>query len=256
MTESHSASSVRLSVGALIRVPDSEGRTVARVVAAGQPLPFEKEEDIPEALRGFIVAEGDDAADALDPLVTLNRQLGERYGVDGRLHRRGRALARQAAIMEAEAEQEEREADERANTKLPEATVEQLEDSHSAYIARQLAEAEILARRGDELHEHLLARQDEQQFDANGFPVDEQVSVIAPTPAEERENADEKHSTRHRVRRYVKRGSSFKRAEEKSAKLEPGEPVFVKHEAGMREIGVVDDDGSLPVAHDEEEKTK
>jgi hypothetical protein len=158
-------SGIRLSVGALIRVPDSDGRLVARVVAAGEPLPYTSLEDVPEALRGFVVEDGDiDEQD--DPLVTLNRVLGERYGVDdrGRLHRKGRKLLRQAEEMLRE-QQEQELAIEALERPLPEETEQHLQDSHDAAVAQQLAQAEISAQRADELHSHLLEEQDEQLDD-------------------------------------------------------------------------------------------
>ena len=139
----------------------------------------------------------DDAndVDALDSIAQLSFTLGEVYGLDerGRLHRRARDLVRQAAELERAAQERELIREE-LDAPLPQATVEHLQDSHDAAIAQQLAQAEISARRADELHDHLVTQQ-EEQLEADSDLVDEQVSpAVYSTPAEElaeqRENAD------------------------------------------------------------------
>jgi hypothetical protein len=187
-----SASGIRLTVGALI------GK---QLFAAGTPLPYTALEDVPEALRSFVVSKDDDDADKLEPLAQFSFQLGVHYGLDsnGRLRRHARDLARQAAELEAVAQEQELIRETIEDARLPEETVEQLQDSHDADIAQQLAQAEISARRADELHDHLVTQQDEQEFDADGLPVDEQVSpTVEPSYSEElveeREGADARHS--------------------------------------------------------------
>ena len=120
---------------------------------AGDPLPVERAEDLPEILRPLVVSrelEPEEPGEA-----RANFQMGEIYRVtdDNRL---GRRLQRQVAQMEAATEEQDW-IEEQLDAPLPEEVASALQDSYESDVARQAAQAGADARRADELADSVAA---------------------------------------------------------------------------------------------------
>jgi hypothetical protein len=112
---------------------------------AGDPLPVSAE-NLPDSLRPFVVtdSEPEPAEES-----KANFELGVTYQMTSEGHR-GRALGRQAAQLQADAE---RQAEEELSTPLAPEIEEALEDQHEEAVGFQIAEAEIRAKWRDAAHD-------------------------------------------------------------------------------------------------------
>lgn len=173
----------------------------------GDPLPVERVEDLPEQLRPLVVT-GEPEADQEPGEVHGSYDLNTVYRVtdDDRL---GRRLQRQAAKLEAAAEEQEW-IEEEADAPLPPEVAEALQDTHAADVARQAAQAGAVARAADD--------------------IADAVAAAAEPPT-----------------LYVKRGGRHY-APALKARLKPGEEVFIKDPADgpFQFIGTTDSRADLP----------
>jgi hypothetical protein len=107
-------------------------------IRAGDPTPYEREENLPEAMKAF-VATGNETP--FDP--------GERdiYALS--------PAARRAVRQYEAAAAEKAWAEEVADTPLPPETAAVLEDEHAAHIGRLLRQAEVNARLADDAYKQI-----------------------------------------------------------------------------------------------------
>ena len=180
-----------------------------------EPLPVERVEDLPEILRPLVVSdvpedEGEGQPD--DGPRNIAFQLNTPYGVDkdGRLTRaHQRKVDREVAELEAKNAQQEWIEDELASAELPPEIAEDLQAKHDDAVAFAKAQAEVDARRADEVADAAIAAQEPVQM-------------------------------------YVRRGDRHY-APAGSARLKPGEDVFVRQPSGRFHcIGTTDGHAELP----------
>jgi hypothetical protein len=182
---------------------------------AYDPLPFSRVEDLPENLRALAVTGPEPEEDDEEPNDgprNVAFQLNTPYGVDedGRLTRaHRRKVDRQVAELEAKNAQAEWIEDELASAELPPEIAEDLQAKHDDAVAFAKAQAEVDARRADEVADSIIAAQD------------------PPTL-------------------FVRRGSRHYAPAHKT-RLKPGEPVFIRKPEGRFEcIGETDGHSQLP----------
>ena len=196
------AAAIRISTNTILN---------GRFFNAGEPLPVERIEDLPENLRPLVVT-GEPEAEAEEPNKPRGSfETGVIYEMtdDGRL---GRALRRnvqrQVAELEAENEREEWIEAEAASAELPPTIAESLQAEHENSVA--LAAAQLAA-------------------DANRADAVSDAAAAAELP-----------------RMYVRRGSRHYSPADK-ARLQPGEDVFTRQPDGHFEcIGTTDGNAELP----------
>jgi len=179
-----------------------------KFIPAGEPVPYERVEDLPPNLRP-LVATGDEEFYSHSERLIYNQQPPEpgpvvfqqTGGGSQWQARRVAAGLHQQAWAEEQAE---------AANALPAETEEALEAAHAKHSA--LAKAQI-------------------QFNRD------QVDAAYERAAQEAESRT--------VQLFVKRGGDFGRVER--ARLKPGEPVFVRRENGQYEVvGEIDSRGQPP----------
>jgi MoxR-like ATPase len=110
-----------------------------KFIRAGDPLPYEREEDLPEAMKAFI-ASGNEAP----PFNPAERDI---YSMHPAARRAVRKLEMQAAHKEF--------AEQIASAPLPEDVQAALEDSHNITIGRAKAQAEYNAKLTDDVYKQL-----------------------------------------------------------------------------------------------------
>ena len=179
---------------------------------AGEALPFEHVEDLPESLKGLVATEADPA-----PWTPAERNIYYRddqgpepgeaviYQATGG----GQWVRRQAAqLASGLQEQIYAEQEAQAANKLSPELEEVLQDSHDKHIALTKAQMEASQRLTDAIYEDAAQRAEPQKF-------------------------------------YVKRGAVY--VDARKAKVKPAENVFVKRSSGEYEcVGVADSEGQLP----------
>ena len=122
---------------------------------AGDPLPFERAEDLPENLRPLVVTGEPEEPDD-QPRGAFQLNTAYQVTSDGRL---GRQVQRQIAQMEAEAEEEEW-LEEEASRPLPPEVAESLQQDHEAHVGLQAAQMAAAARRADDIADAAIAAQE------------------------------------------------------------------------------------------------
>jgi hypothetical protein len=171
----------------------------------GEPLPVASAADLPDNLKPLVVTEPEAEEEPNEPRGSFETGVVYEMTSDGRL---GRAVRRQAAVMEAAA-QEDEWIEEQMDAPLPPQIAESLQEAHESSVARQAAQAAADTARAD------------QASDA---------AAAASEPP----------------RLYVKRGSRHYAPADK-ARLKPGEPVYVRQpEGGLECIGTTDSKAELP----------
>jgi hypothetical protein len=114
----------------------------------GEPLPFERVEDLPPNLRPLVLTTEVEPAGARGSF-----QLNTPYevGDDNRLGRRWqRRMERAAAEMETENRREEWLEEQAASAELLTEVAQELEEEHKRRVGLQVAQAQADARRSDE----------------------------------------------------------------------------------------------------------
>jgi hypothetical protein len=177
-----------------------------------EPLPVERIEDLPPNLRPLVVSDvPEDEEPAVGPR-NIAFQLNTLYGVDadGRLTRaHQRKVDREIAELEAKNAQQEWIEDELDSAELPPSIAEDLQAKHDDAVAFAKAQAEVDARRADEVADAAIAAQEPVQM-------------------------------------YVRRGDRHY-APARSARLKPGEDVFIRQPSGRFHcIGTTDGHAELP----------
>ena len=176
----------------------------------GEPLPFTRVEDLPAILQPLVVTGDPEAEEPNIPRGSYQTGVIYEMTEDGRL---GRALRRnvqrQIAQLESENERAEWIEAEASGPELPESIAADLQASHENAVAHAKAQAEVDARRADE--------------------VSDAAAAAAEPP-----------------RMYVKRGSRHY-APIGTARLKPGEPVFIREPGGRFQfVGETDGNAQLP----------
>lgn len=130
----------------VVQVADTPGG--GRFIEAGEPSPYHDIDEVPVNLRPFIVTDDEPEPDEES---NIRFELGVVYQMmsDGR---RGRALNRQVAQMEAEAERQAW-AEDVLDMPLRADIADAVEDQNAASIGRQMAEMETRARWLDSANE-------------------------------------------------------------------------------------------------------
>jgi hypothetical protein len=198
---------------AIIRISDNTilaGKFYSRY----EPLPVERVEDLPLILQPLVVSgpepEGEEPDDSQPRNAMFEMNTLYQVDPDGRLGRQlQRRVQRQVAELEAAAQEADWIEEEISAAELPASIAAELEDSHRADVERQKAQAAVDARRSDEASDAAATSLKPPQF-------------------------------------FVRRGSRHY-TPIGSARLKPGEPVFIRKPEGRFEfIGETDSKGSPP----------
>jgi hypothetical protein len=177
---------------------------------AYEPLPFARAEDLPENLRPLVVTGEPEPEEPNIPRGNFETGVIYEMTDDGRLGRAlRRKVERQVAELEAAAQEAEWIEDELAAAELPPEVADSLQAAHDDAIAFAKAQAEVDARRADEIADAAIAAQEPVQM-------------------------------------YVRRGDRHY-APAGSARLKPGEDVFIRQPSGRFHcIGTTDGHSQLP----------
>jgi hypothetical protein len=201
----------------------------------GKPLPFQSVNDpeFPKHLKRYVIKPQKESDSAQPQERNLAFSLHTSYGVDERGYR---YLKREAAELAHQAIEQEL-IEEAIQTPLPDEIAQQIQDQHQANVNRQIAELQFKAKQRDQ-----TAAQEWIDSENSSDPNDE------VQPIEQEEMPKPKPQMR---KRFVRRGKTWLRAIKISVR--PGESVFVRNGPNdFQKIGVVNSDGSLPVAYLEE----
>jgi hypothetical protein len=185
---------------------DADGKSV--YLAAGELSPWTRIEDVPPRLQNVIESEA--AEEPEGPRGSFHLNTPYEVTDDNRL---GRAVRRRVERQIADLEDENARADwieEEVNSaEWPPEVAAELQDAHDSHVELQRAQAQVDARRSDEVS-------------------DAAAAALEPP------------------RLYVKRGSRHY-APAVNARLKAGESVFTRNPEGRFEyIGIVNGDGELP----------
>jgi hypothetical protein len=177
----------------------------SQFVVAGHPLPVASVEELPSNLQALVVTGEPEPEEPGETRGNYDLNTVYRVTDDDRL---GKRLQRQAAKLEAAAEEQDW-IEEQMDAPLPPEVAEALEAAHGSDIAKQAAQAAAEAERADAISDAVAE------------------SLEPPTL-------------------YVKRGGRHY-APAHRARTKPGEPVFMREPDGSFEfVGTTDSAGGLP----------
>ena len=126
---------------------------LACFVAAGSPSPYRSLDEIPEAVRAFVLQPGDEPGPIHDDTPQLNYTLGTLYSLDADDRRRAKSVERE--ILNLQRAQEEQEAWEEYLAREPDEAVKAaLADAHAAGSGLAIAQAQYAAKEAEMSAEH------------------------------------------------------------------------------------------------------
>ena len=127
------------------------------------------------------------------------------------------------------------------------------EADYEASVQKEIANQQYRVteqQRADHVARELIAEQDQEAAgitDASHMVSPDLQSTEDLGPEEWQPSAPKLR------RRYVKRGSVYRRAKDSSVKLRTGERVFVREKGHYQEIGVVEPGNTLPIVYMEDQ---
>ena len=221
-------------------------------MAAGTVLPLKEFSKVPKILQKkqyFLFPDGKATSASEPEPAQLNYTLNTQYSVNDTGHRR--AIERE--VINLNRAQEEQEPIEEALAVEPDeqtkAAMAIAEEEHQMMVQGEIANQQFKAKereRADEVaRDFVKEQQTDDLADANHMVT---PNVSAPAP----EEWTPQLSRPKLRRRFVQRGSVFRRAKDANVKLKIGERVFVKTGSRYDEVGVVEPGGRLPLIYKED----
>jgi hypothetical protein len=142
-------------------VPDPNVAGGARFVHAGEQTPWRDLSEVPAPLKPFITTGEPEPEPADDEPRSVTFQLNTVYELDSQGRRRARSIERQAANLQALAEEDTAVAEALSRRELDEETKAGLEEDRQMDIRRQRAEAQYATKLADAANE--ATQQEEEQ---------------------------------------------------------------------------------------------
>ena len=125
------------------------------------------------------------------------------------------------------------------------------EADYEASVQKEIANQQYQAterQRADQIAKEMIEEENQQSGD-----ITDAEHLISPDVQSTEEWHPEPKAQPKLRRRYVKRGSVYRRAKDASVKLRIGERVFIREQGHYQEIGEVSPGGTLPLIYKQEE---